>query len=109
MSSNAVEFRRKKGPQSEDCRFIYNLRKSRPTLAALVELARKTVDTESLFHLLTCDDCRGYVQERDPETTEAEKVLALLEAVKAIGEEADRRRIIKKSRISRNLARANAR
>lgn len=109
MSSPAVLFRRKKNFASEDCAFFYYLRKCKRSLAEIIQMAEKWRSPEYLYHLVTCDDCRGHVQARDPSSSEDEKVVALCAAINRIEEEIEQRNEVRNLRIQRRLARAQGR
>jgi len=109
MSSQAVLFRHKKNLASEDCAFFYHLRKMQRSLAELIEIAEREQNPEYLYHLVTCDDCRMHVQERDPSSSEEDKVVVLCAAINRIEQIIERENEIRDLRIQRNLARAQAR
>ena len=109
MSSQAVEFRRRKNLASEDCAFIYSLRKCKASLNELIEIAEKDRNPECLYHLMTCDDCRTHVQERDPNSSEAEKIPIILAAINRMEEGLEQQRDASSSRTQRRLRRASMR
>ncbi|MGD1003398.1 MAG: hypothetical protein ABR884_02370 [Minisyncoccia bacterium] len=109
MASQAVLFRRKKNLASEDCAFFYCLRKCKRSLSEIIEIAERERNPEYLYHLVTCDDCRMHVQERDPSSFEAEKIVLLCAAINRIEQMIERRNEARSLRIQRNLARAQTR
>ena len=109
MASQTARLRRKKNFASEDCAFIYSLRNCKRSLSEIIEIAEKERSSEYLCHLITCDDCRMHVQKRDPNSSEAEKVVLLFEAINRIEQTIERIDEVQRMRIQRHLERAQKR
>lgn len=77
----AVLFRRKKRElPTNECKFFHGLRKCKPALADIIELAVASRDLDLLYHLLFgCSECRSHVRQRN-ENIPDDEMDALLSA-----------------------------
>jgi len=85
------------------------LRECQHSVASIIELAEQGKNAENLYHLVTCNACREYVQKRDPSSSEENKVILLCAAIKRIEEAVKQKMQTRSLRIQRHLVRAQAR
>lgn len=109
MAMVATPFRQRKNLASEECVFIYSLRKCKRSLGDIIKMAEDDRSADCLYHLITCDECRMHVQERDPDSSEEQKIEMLWAAINGIERALERKNRIRQLRIQRKMAQARER